>query len=50
MPGLAVKGIEDFKLERCRSAIELSRRIAGADLAVNDIAAISRTILAAGTG
>jgi hypothetical protein len=47
---LAVEEIEDFKPERCRAAIELRRRIADADLVVNDVAAISRTILAACAG
>jgi hypothetical protein len=50
VPGLAVETIEDFKPEKCSHAIELSRRITQADLAVADMAAVSRTILAALTG
>jgi hypothetical protein len=50
VPGLAVEAVEDFKQEKCSQAIELARRITQADLAVADMAAVSRTILAALTG
>jgi hypothetical protein len=50
VPGLAVEMLEDFKPERCHKAIELRRRISQGDLAVADVAAVSRTILAAVTG
>jgi hypothetical protein len=50
VPGLAVDEIENFKPERCRRALELRRRLSEADLATSDVAAISRTILAATTG
>ncbi len=49
VPGLAVEEIVDFVPERCRTARELRRRITTADLAVTDVAATSRTILAACT-
>jgi hypothetical protein len=50
VPGIAVETVEDFKPEKCSHAIELRRRITQADLAVADMAAVSRTILAALTG
>jgi hypothetical protein len=50
VPGIAVEKVEDFKPEKCSYAIELRRRITQADLAVADMAAVSRTILAALTG
>jgi hypothetical protein len=50
VPGIAVEQVEDFKPEKCSHAIELRRRITQADLAVADMAAVSRTILAALTG
>jgi hypothetical protein len=50
VPGVAVETVEDFKREKCSQAIELGRRITQADLAVADMAAVSRMILAALTG
>jgi hypothetical protein len=50
VPGIAVETVEDFKPEKCSQAIELRRRITQADLAVTDMAAVNRTILAALTG
>jgi hypothetical protein len=50
VPGLAVETVEDFKPEKFSQAVELRRRISQADLAVSDVAAVSRTILAAVTG
>jgi hypothetical protein len=41
---------QDFKPEHCRKAMELQRKITNADLAVGDVTAVSRTILAAVTG
>jgi hypothetical protein len=47
VPGLAVETVENFKPEACRKALELRRRLTQADLAVTDIEAVSRTLLAA---
>src|SRR5512133_1988651 len=50
VPGLAVDTVEDFRPEQCSTAIELLRQVTEADFAVGDMAAVSRTILAAATG
>ena len=50
VPGIAVEKVADFEPERCRMACELRRKITEADLAIRDVGAVSRTILAATTG
>lgn len=50
VPGLAVETVEDFTPELCRKAVELRRQATDGDLAVKDVAAVSRTVLAALTG
>jgi hypothetical protein len=47
VPGIAVDEVEADKLLYCATARELRRKVTGADLAITDIAAVSRTILSA---
>jgi hypothetical protein len=50
MPGIAVEAVAEFTPERCRTAVELKRRITETPLVVDDAGALSRTVLAAMTG
>lgn len=47
VPGVAITEITDFKPERLARAVELRRALSDRDLAVTDVAATCRTIIAA---